>query len=70
MIEDTETDTDSDDESSDTDDYDDDDDVVDGDGEDDDDNEVFIPSEVDRELLLVSRCCCHARRMRLTNFEQ
>ena len=67
-MEDTETDTDSDDESSDTDDDDDDDDV-DGDN-DDDDNEVFIPSEVDRELLLVSRCCCHARRMRLNNFEQ
>ena len=64
-MEDTETDTDSDDESSDTDD----DDDVDGDN-DDDDNEVFIPSEVDRELLLVSRCCCHARRMRLNNFEQ
>ena len=69
-MEDTETDTDSDDESSDADD-DDDDDVVDGDNDnDDDDNEVFIPSEVDRELLLVSRCCCHARRMRLNNFEQ
>ena len=67
MTEDTETDTDSDDESSDTDDNDDDD--ADGDN-DDDDNEVFIPSEVDRELLLVSRCCCHARRMRLNNFEQ
>jgi len=33
-----------------------------------DDEEVFIPSESDRELLLVSRVA-HARRMRF-NFKQ
>ena len=34
-----------------------------------DEDEVFIPTDVDRELLLVSRCCCHARRMRFNNFD-
>ena len=36
----------------------------------DNDNEVFVPTNVDRELLLVSRCCCHARRMRLNKIDQ
>ena len=31
---------------------------------DDEDREVFVPADLDRELILVSRCCCHARRMR------
>ena len=28
------------------------------------DEEVFVMTEVDREMLLVSQCCCHARRIR------
>ena len=38
--------------------------------DDDDENEVFVPNDVDRELLLVSRCCCHARRMRFNKIDQ
>ena len=36
----------------------------------DDDNEVFVPTDVDREFLLVSRCCCYARRMRFNKIDQ
>ncbi len=35
-----------------------------------DDNEVFFPTDVERERLLVSRCCCHARRMRFNKIDQ
>lgn len=33
------------------------------DDSDEEDMEVFAPTDLDRELILVSRCC-HARRMR------
>ena len=36
----------------------------DSDVDDDEDREVFAPTDLERELILVSRCCCHARRMR------
>ena len=42
--------------------------LSDSDEDDFNDDEVFIPSESDRELLLVSRVA-HARRMRF-NFKQ
>ena len=53
----TETDSDSDDEESDDND------------ESQDDNDVFVPTHIDEEMLLVSRCCCHARRMRFSILE-
>jgi len=53
----TETDSDSDDEQSDE------------NGESQDDNDVFTSTNIDEEMLLVSRCCCHARRMRFSNME-
>ena len=50
---------------------DDDTDSDDSDDEDElDEDEVFVISEADRELLLVSQCCCHARRMRFRNIQE
>ena len=34
------------------------------DDDDEEDREVFAPTDLERELILVSQCCCHARRMR------